>query len=136
MFLTLLLVTFLVATSISAIVAFLFKKPAGQILNRIIADEVSAAWRRYLMFAIYVVGVSSGVNIGDLQKYITAPAVKGSQVIELTNERWVLEVYRTVIGSLQGLAWALLVFFICALMAFIIVRHGETTKSKSDSKAV
>ena len=66
MFLTLLIVTFLVATAISAIVALVFKKPADQILKRIIADEVSTVWRRYLMFALYVVGISSGVRIGEL----------------------------------------------------------------------
>jgi hypothetical protein len=131
MFLTLLMVTFLVATAISAIVALVFKKPADQILMRIIADEVSTVWRRYLMFALYVVGISSGVHIGDLQRYITAPPIKGAEVIQLTNERWVLEVYRTVIGSLQGLAWALLLFFICALLAFIVVRFAEMTKAKS-----
>ena len=129
MFLTLLIVTFLVATAISAIVALVFKKPADQILKRIIADEVSTVWRRYLMFALYVVGISSGVHIRDLEKYINAPTIN-----QLTNERWVLEVYRTVIGSLQGLAWALLVFFICALLAFVIVRNAEMTKSKSETK--
>ena len=129
MFLTLLIVTFLVATAISAIVALVFKKPADQILKRIIADEVSTVWRRYLMFALYVVGISSGVHIRDLEKYINAPTLN-----QLTNERWVLEVYRTVIGSLQGLAWALLVFFICALLAFVIVRNAEMTKSKSETK--
>jgi hypothetical protein len=131
MFLTLLIVTFLVATAISTIVALVFKKPADQILKRIIADEVSTVWRRYLMFALYVVGISSGVHIRDLEKYITTPTVKGVEVLQLTSERWFLEVYRTTIGSLQGLAWALLVFFICALLAFIIVRSAEMTKSKS-----
>jgi hypothetical protein len=135
MFLTLLIVTFLVAAAISTIVALVFRKPAGQILRRIIADEVSSVWCRYLMFAIYVVGISSGVNIGDLQKYITAPAVKGAQIVELTNERWVLEVYRAIIGTLQGLAWALLVFFIFALIAFVIVRNAEIAKSRHEGKA-
>jgi hypothetical protein len=118
-----------VATAISAIVALVFKKPADQILKRIIADEVSTVWRRYLMFALYVVGISSGVHIRDLEKYINAPTLN-----QLTNERWVLEVYRTVIGSLQGLAWALLVFFICALLAFVIVRNAEMMKAKSQTK--
>jgi hypothetical protein len=37
-----------------------------------------------------------------------------------------LEIYRTVIQTLQGVAWALLVFFVVALIAFAIVRRGET----------
>ncbi|MDY6901026.1 MAG: hypothetical protein SWZ49_23535, partial [Cyanobacteriota bacterium] len=47
------------------------------------------------------------------------------QIIQLTTERWVLEVYRTIIGSLQGIAWLLLIFFIFALIAFVIVRIFE-----------
>jgi len=37
----------------------------------------------------------------------------------------VLEVYRTIIESLQGLALVLLVFFVVALIAFVIVRAFE-----------
>lgn len=33
-----------------------------------------------------------------------------------------LEVYRTVIGTLQSLAWMLLVFFGFALIAYVVVR--------------
>jgi large-conductance mechanosensitive channel len=139
MFLTLLIVTFLVATAVSTIVVLAFRKPADQILKRVIADEVSTVWCRYLMFALYVVGISSGVHIRDLEKYLTTPPIttppgKGMEILQLTNERWFLEVYRTTIGSLQGLAWALLVFFICALLAFVIVRNAEMLKSKDQTK--
>jgi large-conductance mechanosensitive channel len=132
MFLTLLIVTFVVATLVATIVARAFTKPVDQILKRIIADEISSAWRRYLMFALYVVGISSGVRIWDLEKYITKPPIKDAQVIQLTSERWVLEVYRTIIETLQGLAWVLLVFFVCALLAFVVVRLFETRRTKSD----
>jgi len=45
--------------------------------------------------------------------------------LQLTRDRWVLEVYRTIIESLQGLALVLLVFFVVALIAFVIVRAFE-----------
>ena len=48
----------------------------------------------------------------------------------MTRDRWVLEVYRTIIESLQGLAWLLLVFFAVALLAFVIVRVFELKKAK------
>jgi len=130
MFLTLLIVTFAVAALVSFVVAWMFAKPVDQILRRIIADELGSAWRRYLMFALFVVGISSGVRIWDLEKYITKPPVKDAEVIQLTNDRWVLEVYRTVIETLQGVAYVLLVFFICALVAFVIVRLYELSKSQ------
>ncbi len=135
MFLSLLIVTFIGAAAVSSIVALVFNKPADKILKRIIADEISAVWRRYLLFALFVVGISSGVRIRDLEKYVTKPPIKAAEVIELTGERWVLELYRTVIETLQGLAWALLVFFLVALFAFVIVRVFEMRKSTGEAKA-
>ena len=47
-------------------------------------------------------------------------------------ERWILEVYRTIIESLQGIAWMLLVFFVAALIAYVVVRLGELKRHKND----
>jgi membrane associated rhomboid family serine protease len=134
MFITLLVVTFLISLGVSFIVARIFAKPIDNILKRIISDAISQAWVKYLTFAIYVVGVSSGVRIWELEKYITPPPGHGGMV-ELTRDRWVLEVYRTVIESLQGLAWLLLVFFVIALIAFVIVRAFELRKPKNVADA-
>jgi len=125
MFITLLIVTFIISFVVSGIVVRIFGKPIDKILRRIIADEISQAWVKYLKFAIYVVGISSGVRIWSLERYITPERFERGQIIQLTTERWVLEVYRTIIGSLQGIAWLLLIFFIFALIAFVIVRIFE-----------
>ena len=109
MFLTLLLVTFIVSLSTAALLAKVFRELVDQILGRIIADDVSSAWRKYITFAIYVTGVSGGVRIWDLEKYITPERLpkprhlEGTveavvKVVELTTKRWVLKVYRTLIG--------------------------------------
>ncbi|HYR68287.1 MAG TPA: hypothetical protein VER77_00240 [Candidatus Dormibacteraeota bacterium] len=42
-----------------------------------------------------------------------------------------LEIYRTIIQTLQGVAWALLVFFVVALIAFEIIRRGEAKQGRS-----
>jgi len=126
MFLSLLLVTILLAGLISALVALLFTRPLTAILNRIVSDEIGGAWVRYMQFAIMVAGISGGVAIYQLEKYITAPSwTKDAKIVELTGERWVLELYRTGIGTLQSIAWLLLVFFSIALIAYVIVRFGE-----------
>ena len=125
MFITLLIVTFAIALVVSSIVVLMFNKPIDKILARIISDEISKAWLKYLKFAIYVTGISSGVRIRSLEKYITRPMLEHAEIVQLTTERWVLEVYRTVIGTLQGIAWMLLVFFIFALIAYVIVRAFE-----------
>jgi len=130
-FLTLLGVTFAISLVVSVVLAYFFSKPVRSILQRIIADEISLAWEKYLKFAIYIVGISSGVRIWELERYITPPATREGQILELTRDRWVLEVFRTVIGSLQGIAWMLLVFFLFALIAFVIVRAFELKRQKA-----
>jgi len=124
MFVTLLAITLLVALFTSAVVAFLFDKPVGNILARIVSEQLGAAWHRYVRFAIFVVGVSGGVRIWELEKYIT-PRDPGQPTIVLNAERWTLEVYRTIIATTQSVAWMLFLFFVLALVAYVIVRSSE-----------
>ena len=137
MFITLLAVTFMIAVLVSFIVARMFAQPISGILNRIITDDISAAWLKYLKFAIYVVGISKGVRVWDLERYINPGRHDDkARILELTQDRWVLEVYRTIIETLQGIAWMLLVFFVFALIAYVIVRVFESRqKSKVDANA-
>ena len=124
MFITLLIVTLLIALATSLLVLRLFDRLIRKILDRVVAAELSAAWNRYLSFAVVVVGVSGGVRIWSLEKYITARTDDGEPIV-LNADRWILEVYRTLIGTLQSVAWILLVFFIFALIAYVIMRGFE-----------
>jgi hypothetical protein len=131
MFFALLLATLGLAVAASALVMWLFSQPIDRILRRIIDDDIRGGWLKYMRFAILVVGVSSGVRIYELERYITAPRYgENQEVIKLTPERWVLELYRTLIETLQGIAWLLLVFFVVALIAFVIVRIAEMWRGR------
>ncbi len=94
----------------------------------IVPKEISRAWLKYIKFAIYIVGISGGVRVRDLERYITAQ-ISGRDPIPLTLERWTLEIYRTLIGSLQSIAWMLLVFFVFTLIAYVIIRIAERRKN-------
>ena len=135
MFLTLLLVTFVIALFVSFLVVMLFRNPIQTILNKIVSEDISETWRRYLVFAIYVVGVSGGVRVWDLEKYIT-PRPEDAEAIVLNGERWTLEVYRTIIGTLQSEAWMLLVFFVFSLIAYVVVQgmSGKYAATKKNVK--
>lgn len=137
MFVILLVVTFIIALAVSFAVVRMFRAPVDNILNRIISDAISVEWLKYLKFAIYVVGISSGVRIWDLEKYITPQVIDGAEaeIVALTTERWILEVYRTIISTLQGIAWLLLVFFVFALIAYVIVRIYEARGPKAAAQA-
>jgi hypothetical protein len=124
MLLTLLPATLAIAILVSLIVVRLFHQPIAAILRRIVSDELSSAWQRYVTFAIYVVGVSGGVRVWELEKYIN-PRSKDVPPIVLNADRWTLEVYRTIIETLQSIAWMLLVFFVAALLAYVVVRGFE-----------
>jgi hypothetical protein len=130
MFLTLLLVTFLIATGVSIAVARFFDEPIRRILSHIVVEDITYVWSRYISFAILVVGISSGVRIFELERYITpmGPPERVDALL-LTRDRWILEIYRTVIGSLRGIAWMLLVFFVVTLLAYVIVRVFENRRA-------
>ena len=129
MFFTLLLVTFVLSVIVSFGVVKLFDKPIDAIFKRIIQDEISRAWHKYITFAAYVVGISGGVRIYQLERYIGAPDVD-TEVLVLNAERWTLEVYRTIIETLQAIAWMYLVVFIFALIAYVIVRGFELRNAR------
>lgn len=128
MLLWLLLATLVIAVAVAFIVARLFHGSIAAILRRIVGDELGGAWQRYVTFAIYVVGVSGGVRVWALEKYVN-PRGKDAAPIVLNAERWTLEVYRTVIGTLQSTAWMLLVFFVAALVAYVVLRGFELRRS-------
>lgn len=123
----LLAVNFVLAFVVCFVVARIFRAPINRILQRLVTEDIFVAWVKYIVFAIYVVGISGGVRVWDLEKYISPPA-EGGAILELTQERWVLELYRTVIGTLQSIAWMLLLFFIFALLAYVIVKGLELRK--------
>lgn len=124
MFITLLAVTFAIATLTCACVATLFDRPATAILERVFGGDLAPAWRRYLKFALYVVGISGGVRIWELEKYISPRHAQDDPLV-LNLDRWVLEVYRTLIGTLQSTALLLLAFFAVSLVAYGLVRLAE-----------
>ena len=124
MFLSLLLVTFVIALIVSFVVAKLFSASIRRILERIVSPDLAGAWHRYLVFALYVVGVSGGVRLYSLEQYINPRDPKAPALV-LNQDRWTLEVYRTVIQTLQSTAWMLLVTFLFLLIAFVVARGLE-----------
>jgi hypothetical protein len=129
MFVALLVITFLVALATSTGAAVAFSRPVSKILGRLVSDEFAPLWRRYILFAILVVGIAGGVRVWDLEKYVTPD--KNDKLLVLTSERWVIEIYKTIIGSLQSITWMLLIFFVFTLVAYVVVRGFELKKSAS-----
>lgn len=73
-------------------------------------------------------GIPGGVRIEALNRCIT-PQEKAKEIIELTRERWILKICRTVIGTMQGVAWRLPAFFAGALIACAVRRGFELKRA-------
>ncbi|MFQ5700275.1 MAG: hypothetical protein ACE5HU_00335 [Acidobacteriota bacterium] len=127
MFIRLLGVNFLVSSAVCLIVIVIFRRPVNRILERIVGEEIYTSWSRYVGFALYIVGISGGVRVWDLEKYIT-PDKETGEMLVLTSDRWTLELYRSVVGTLQSDTWMLLIFFLFALVAFVIVKGFESKR--------
>lgn len=129
MIISLLITTFVIAFAVTSLVVAIFTRPIDAILKRAVPPDISPAWRRYLQFALYVVGIGGGVRVWDFEKYLVQ-VEPYPDVVPLTSERWMLEIYETIIGTLQSTTLLLLAFFIFALIAVVIVRvfEGRTTR--------
>ena len=127
MFASLLAVTFLVALLTSLLVVAIFARPIATLLARIVSDQLAPIWKRYILFAIVVVGVAGGVRVWDLERYITPD--KDGKLLVLTADRWMVEIYKTIIGALQSSVWLLMIFFLFALLAYVVVRGFESRHS-------
>jgi hypothetical protein len=134
MVITLLITTFMVAFAVASLVVVIFNKPINAILKQIVPTELSTAWARYLRFAIYVVGIGGGVRVWDLEKYMTVQDPYHA-IVPLNSERWMLELYQTIIGTLQSTTTLLLVFFVFALIAVVIVRIFERQTPRAGTHA-
>ncbi|HVH59538.1 MAG TPA: hypothetical protein VM709_04360 [Candidatus Sulfotelmatobacter sp.] len=116
--------SFLLALALSATIAWLSREAMDAVLRRFVVDPVvRGGFERYLRFAIVVVGISSGTRAKALQEYIAAaewnkPALQAA----LTQEFWTLELYRTVMGTLEGVAGLLLLCIFLALIAPAVLR--------------
>ena len=129
MFLVMLLVTLLVSLLTAGLTARFFDRAVARILARIVGDDLADAWHKYIQFTIVVVGVSGGVQLFELQKYIANKGDAGTPPA-LTVMSWCLEVYRTMIETLQSIAWMLLLFFLCGMIALVIMRGLEQRREE------
>jgi len=123
MFVALLAASFVLALIMSATVAWLFGRPIDGILHRFVGDRISATLSKYLRFATVVVGISAGTRVRPLEEYIAAPSYNKAELrAALTQEFWALELYRTFVATLQGIALMFFVVAVVAIIALVIVR--------------
>jgi hypothetical protein len=136
-FVVLLFSSLIIALVIAYVLTRIFRSSISGILSRIVSEDISSAWVRYIVFAMFVAGVSNGVRIWELERYIipqvSSPPIRDGtgvqEILSLTNERLLLELYRTLIGTMQGISGVLLTFFVVALIAYVVMRVVESRRA-------
>jgi uncharacterized membrane protein len=132
MFVVLFLVTFLLAFAISSGVAWAGKEPIEGILHHFFPPNVTAAMSKYLRLAMVLIGVSSGARIRILEEFIGASVANKIRMTDaLTQEFWVVELYRTSVATLEGILWLLLLFSLVVFMAFWIMRKAKSNRQQA-----
>ena len=129
MFVLLFLASFVVSLALSLFIAYISRDAVDSILRRFVADDaVRVGFEKYIRFGIVVVGIVGGTRVRALQEYIAAASWnKAALEAALTQEVWVMEMYRTIIGTLEGLVLLLL---ICILLAFIVPAVNRMLKGE------
>lgn len=112
-----------------AVVRF-FDAAIYKILLRTLGQDLADAWRRYISFAILVAGISGGVRPWNLEQYLPPLAGKGSSQLEITAARCSLELWSALTETLRSIAWVMLLFFLCSMMAYVIARSLELRRAK------
>ncbi|HEX4542961.1 MAG TPA: hypothetical protein VH114_07320 [Candidatus Acidoferrum sp.] len=147
MFVALFAASFVLALALSITVSWISREAVDGILRRFVGDRaVRAGFEKYIRFAIVIAGVSGGTRVRVLQEYLAASELnKAAMAAQLTQEFWALEIYRTIIGTLEGIAVLLLVCIFLALIAPVVVRmlgleplkaHEEEQKSADSERRV
>ena len=120
------LVSLVLALAISITLAWASKDAVEHILHRFLADRISHAICKYLRFAIVVAGISDGTRAGALRDYVNASSLDRDAIAaQLTQEFWGLELYRTAIGTLEGILWLMLIFSLGVMIAIILIRRAD-----------
>jgi hypothetical protein len=132
MFVVLFLASVLVALAVSYFTAKASHYPIENALRHFFAPELSVALAKYLQLAVILVGVCAGARVRALQDYISAPDYNKPAILDqLTQEFWVMELYRTVIGALEGILWLIFLFALGVAVAVLIMRKSRPTTGGS-----
>jgi hypothetical protein len=134
MFVALFVASFALALALSITVAWISREAIDSILRRFVTDfAVRTGFEKYIRFAIVVVGISGGTRVRVLQEFLAASDLnKAAMAAQLTQEFWVMEIYRTILGTLEGIATLLLVCIFLALIAPVVVRMLKLEPAKTN----
>jgi len=120
------------AIGISWLLAWLFRIPVKNLLQYLVEKDVAEAWTKYIFFVLLIVGVASGTRIRLLEEYLSAASWNQTAIQgQMTLAFWVLEMYRTLIGAVEGIAWMLVLLALIGGGAYFVIRKNKTNRPQA-----
>ncbi len=124
--------SFAAAVAIAACVVALFSQSIDEAVSRVVPEELAAAWRRYVKFALFTVTLVGGMRLSDLAVFVIQRTAASPPV---TAAQSLLEVFRAVAGSLVAASSLLLVIFVATLAIDASIRVFWFQREKSEKAA-
>ena len=125
-------VAFVTAGLVSFCVASVCEKPLSILMRRIIQNEASSAFTRYVRYVTYLVGISHGVRVHPIGFEIVAHSSEHDyefpiHVLQLNLDYQLMLMWTqmVIMQSLSAIAYMYLAFFIFGLIAYITVKVRE-----------
>ena len=123
------IVSLVTAGLVSFCVASVCEKPLSILMRRIIQNESSSTFTRYVRYATYLVGISHGVNVNPLSSELAMHILERISIDRVSNypEWWLwMSLIQTVIMQpLIAIAFMYLALFVLGLIAYITVKVRE-----------
>lgn len=115
MFITLLVVNLTISLAVCLATTFIFRKKFTDYLRKQWTEEGASIWIKYMSYLLCIIGVSVGTRVWDVERYLV-----NGKTSELTQEQMALEMYKTLMATLQICALMIFVFLIFAWVASLI----------------
>lgn len=96
MFVTLLLANLVASLLVCLATVLIFSFPLAKVLKDRFSEDAAAVWMKFILFTVFVIGISVGTRIWEIERY--ADPQKGGAI---SQNLLVLEVYKTVIATMQ-----------------------------------
>ena len=108
----------LTAALVSFCVANVCEKPLSIFMRRIIHNETSSVFTKYVRYATILVGISHGVTVNPLSSELAAHFLESISIRDIPNYPewwvWLMWIPTVIMQSLTAIASMYLVFFIFA----------------------
>ena len=123
------IVSFATAGLVSFFVAIVSNKPLSILMQRIIQNETSRMFTKYVRYATYLVGISYGVTVNPLSFELRIHMLERISIDRVSFYpewwMWLIWIQHIIMQSLTAIASIYMALFILGLIAYITVKVRE-----------